>query len=100
VDTVNTKSAQIARILHQATTPTMGGVRVAGGFVAYGFDEFVDTVLPMARAQLQALSKQREATKKIEHAQTKARAALKERLVVVTGAVAGDGQKKSADASR
>lgn len=58
--TVNQRSGNTVRLVHQATTPTMGGSRLPNKLVGYDFDEFADTVLPVCRRDLG--SPQRELT--------------------------------------
>lgn len=85
VETINTKSLKLVSVVHQATTPAMGGVVVCGGLVAYDFDILFDTVMPMARAALEVLASTREEQSAIWNAEKAARATRKGQLVALQG---------------
>jgi hypothetical protein len=48
-ETVNTRGNVRAKLIHEARTPSMGGVKLASGIVAYDFEGFAETVLPHPR---------------------------------------------------
>lgn len=49
VGSVNQKSGEVVRVVHCASTPTMGGTRLGHHMVGYDFDEFATTILPYPR---------------------------------------------------
>lgn len=85
VETVNTKNSELVRLVHQAATPAMGGVRAQSGLVAYNFDVLVDTVMPMARASLDALKVSREDQRVLWLAEKATPEARKGQLVALRG---------------
>ncbi len=85
VETVNTKNFELVRLIHQAATPATGGVRVQSGLVAYDFDLLMDTVMPMARTQLEALEENRQEQRAVWADEKAAREVRKARLVTLQG---------------
>lgn len=85
VETVNTKSDNLARLVYQDTTPTMGGVRMAGGLVGYDFDVLMDTVMPLTRTALESLNEERQPQRELWAFEKAAREARKAQLLVVAG---------------
>jgi hypothetical protein len=83
--TVSSRSGETIRVVHRATTPTMGGQRLASGAVAYDFDELAETLLDLQRDEMAA--KDAEGTvRKAHNALAKAtREALRANLVLIPG---------------
>lgn len=50
--TTNSRSGEVARVLHRASVPTMGGLLRADGLVVHAFDTFAETLLPFSRQEL------------------------------------------------
>lgn len=91
VDTTNTKSSQCVRVLHQTTTVGSGGVKLSDGLVGYDFDELMDTVMPMTRAELATARQEQQALREQWMAERAAREARKAQWTVVPGGKAGAG---------
>lgn len=95
VDTINTRSSQRARVLHQATTVGSGGVMLSGGLVGYDFDELMNTVMPMSRTELATAIQERQALRAQWAAEKATREARKALLTVVPGRKAGAGNLRT-----
>jgi hypothetical protein len=86
VDTTNSRSGEKVRIVHMARTPTMGAERLASGLIAYDFDVFADSVLPISRGQLQEHRKERKFENDKGKTEKAARQARMAQFTVVSGA--------------
>ncbi|TVT50496.1 MAG: replication protein [Denitromonas halophila] len=88
VGTINSKSGERVRVVHQASAPTHGGIR-QGGIIVYSFDSFVDEMLPHTRGELVQLRESRGDTKGESLVEFAARDVLKGRVTVVQGGKSG-----------
>ena len=57
---VNSRTGETVRVLHLCRTGTMGGALNSDGIAAYDFDIFADTLLPLTRADLEEMRRQRD----------------------------------------
>lgn len=84
VDTVNTKSGERVRLVHQASVPTMGGIR-RGQNIVYAFDALFDELMPLTRGELDALRVEREEDAIRHELERSARVAQAGRLTLLHG---------------
>lgn len=90
----SSRSGELVRVLHRATTPTQGGQRLASGVVGYDFDVVAEHLLPFGRFELAQLRGARDAQREQDARERKAREAVRNNLVVVPGGKAAEGLVK------
>ncbi len=56
----NSRSGEVARVLHRASVPTMGGALRDDGLVIHAFDTLAETLLPFSRQELADLRTEAE----------------------------------------
>lgn len=91
VNTTNSRSGEVVRVVHIGRTTTNGATRLPSGLVGYGFDLLADALLPLNRLDLEELEKQRDQERNEYRAAKAAREARKAQMTVVHG-----GKSKSA----
>ncbi|WP_230971294.1 hypothetical protein [Nitrogeniibacter aestuarii] len=84
VDTVNTKSGERVRLVHQASVPTMGGIR-RGQNIVYAFDALFDELMPVTRGELDALRVERDENAVRHELERSARVSQGGRLTLLHG---------------
>lgn len=95
VDTTSSRTDEWIRVVHTTRTPTMGGAVMPSGVVGYDFDVFADTVLPVARIELEEQQAQRERNRQQDALEKAAREARRSNFVVVPGAAGAGAEKPS-----
>ena len=85
VGTQNSSGGEFARVVHEARTPTMGGLRLESGLIGHDFEVFQDTVLPVNRQALEALTREREEQSLIWQAEKAGRDAIRAQWVSIPG---------------
>ncbi|OWQ93659.1 hypothetical protein CDN99_04160 [Roseateles aquatilis] len=91
----SSRSGELIRVLHRATTPTQGGKRLASGVVGYDFDILAEHLLPFDRRELAELRAARHAQRAQDAREQKAREAVRSKLVVLPGGLAAGGLAKA-----
>jgi hypothetical protein len=82
---VSSRSGEVVRVLHRATTPAMGGQLLPCGVVGYDFDGLADNVLPCGREELADKRAKREAERAEDAREKAAREAVRANMTVVDG---------------
>lgn len=85
VQTMHSKSENRVRVVHWATTPTMGASTLDNGLVAYDFDVLASSVLPLMREDLARLRLERDEQRTQWQQEKAARQARKAQLTVISG---------------
>lgn len=85
VNTMHTKSENLVRVVHWATTPTMGASKLDNGLVAYDFEVLSSSVLPLLRDGLARLRLERDEQRTQWQQEKAARDARMAQLTVISG---------------
>lgn len=83
----NSRSGEVARVLHRASVPTMGGALRSDGLVVHPFDTLADTLLPFSREELVDMRLEAEEHRREWHAGLQAIDARRSDLTLVPGAL-------------
>lgn len=86
--TVSARSGETIRVVHCATTPTMGAERLANGAVAYDFDTLAETLLDLQRDELAAQDAERTVRSALDSHAKDRREAQHASLILIPGGVA------------
>lgn len=84
----NSRSGDLARVLHRASVPTMGGSLREDGLLVHTFDTLADTLLPFSRQELADLRSRAEDHRREWQEDVQAMEARSTDLTLVTGALA------------
>lgn len=82
---VSSRSGKTVRVLHRATTPTMGGELLPSGVVGYDFEGLADELLPVAHEEPAGKRTQKVAERAKDTRDGAAREAVRANLTVVEG---------------
>lgn len=75
VGTVNSRSGDVVRVIHRAAVPTLGASRADDGLIVHDFETLAETVLPIARIELErerSERRQRDSRKELDPRQSAA----------------------------
>lgn len=82
---MSSRSGEVVRVLHRATTPALGGQLLSVGVVGYDFNVLAEHLLPIGRLELAEMRAQRNAQRKDDAREKKEREAVRSGLIVVPG---------------